>query len=139
MAEATADVRISNLETKYDNIMSKIDMFIAEMRDRDNQRAAEIRDRDNQRAAEMRELRARDDKLAAEIRERDDKLAAEMRDRDNKRAAEIREINARIESMQAKFDDKFTSHMNQLHNMAIATMLGIGAMVVTVIYSVTNR
>ena len=99
MARATVEARVSSLETKYENIMNKIDMFIGEMRDRDNQRAAEIR---------------------------------EMRDRDNQRAAEIRE-------MQARFDDKFNSHISQMHNMAIATMIGIGAMVVTVIYSVANR
>ena len=38
---ATADERISTLETKVSVIETKVDDFIEEMRDRDNRRAAE--------------------------------------------------------------------------------------------------
>ena len=37
---------------------AKFNIFMQEMRDRDNQRAQEIRDRDNQRAEDIREIRS---------------------------------------------------------------------------------
>ena len=87
---AMQDARISNLETKFE-------MFMQEMRDRDNQRAEEMRDRDNQRAEEIR-------------------------DRDNQRAEDIREIRQSLQGLQTSG-----------RNLNIAVIIGIAAMVLTVL------
>ena len=50
----------------------------------------------------------------------------EMRDRDNRRADEIATLNARI-------DEKFERILNQIQTMAIAAVVGIGAVVVGVV------
>ena len=54
---ATNDMRIGNLETKFELFMKSQEDFKTEMRDRDNQIKAEMRNRDNQRHAEIAELR----------------------------------------------------------------------------------
>ena len=49
--------QIDAQNSRIDNVLTKVDMLVAEMRERDNQRAEEIRDRDNQRAEDIREMR----------------------------------------------------------------------------------
>ena len=41
---ATTDERLSSLEVQVSAVTAKVDTFIGEMRDRDNQRAAEIQE-----------------------------------------------------------------------------------------------
>ena len=63
----------------------------------------------------------------------------EMRDRDNQRAADIREIRASISNMQNSLDGMG----KHVRNLAITSMaaiggmvIAVGAMIVTVIYSI---
>ena len=63
----------------------------------------------------------------------------EMRDRDNQRAADIREIRASISNMQNSLDGMG----KHVRNLAITSMaaiggmvIAVGAMIVTVVYSV---
>ena len=46
---------------------ARFNMFMQEMRDRDNQRSEEIRDRDNQRQEDMREIRASIDSITKHV------------------------------------------------------------------------
>ena len=61
----------------------------------------------------------------------------EMRDRDNRRADEIATTNAKydaeVKAINAKIDDKFERLLNQLQNMAIAAVVGVGAVVAAVV------
>ena len=54
--------------SRIDNVLTKIDMLIDEMRDRDNQRAEEMRHLDNQRAEDIREIRASLDSMGKHVR-----------------------------------------------------------------------
>lgn len=129
--------QIDAQNARIDNFLTKIDMLITEMRDRDNQRAAEIRSRDDQRAAEIRdrdnqraeEIRTRDNQRAEEIRNRDNQYAEEIRNRDNQRAEDIREIRASFQSMQSILHDMQTSG----RNLNIVTILGVAAIVIAVL------
>lgn len=97
-----------NLQRQTDAQNAKISVLTQEMRDfKDEMRdfKNEMRDRDNQRAAEIMELRQRQD--AAQV----------------KHDADIKELNARIES-------KFDKLSSQIQNMAIAAVVGIGAIVI---------
>ena len=61
----------------------------------------------------------------------------EMRDRDNRRADEIATTNAKydaeVKAINAKIDDKFERLLNQLQNIAIAAVVGVGAVVAAVV------
>ena len=63
----------------------------------------------------------------------------EMRDRDNQRAEDMREIRTSISNMQNRIDD-MGKHVRNLSVTAMAAVGGmaiaVGAMVVTVIYSI---
>ena len=63
----------------------------------------------------------------------------EMRDRDNQRAADIREIRASISNMQNSLDG-MGKHVRNLAIISMAAIGGmviaVGAMIVTVIYSI---
>ena len=111
---ATTDERLSSLEQQVSNTMTKVDMLIQEMRDRDNQRAAEIR----------------------EIRQRQDAAQA-------KHDAEMRQLQARQDAAQAKHDadmhemnERFYSKIDdlgkQMHTNFIQTMVGFGAIAAAV-------
>lgn len=72
------------------------------------------------------------------IRELKD-FKTEMRDRDNQRVQDIREIRASVSNIQNRIDDMG----KHVRNMAITSMaavggmaIAVGAMVVTVIYSI---
>ncbi len=70
----------------------------------------------------------------------------EMRDRDNQRAAEIRELRQRQDAAQAKHDadmreirisiDGMGKHVR---NLSVATIIGVGTIAITVIYSILTR
>ena len=73
-------------------------------------------------------------------KQRDDDFRAEMRDRDNQRAAEIREIRQSQEAMRKdmyavvdRMDQKIDGIGKFVQNLTIATMVGIGAVVVGVV------
>ncbi len=70
----------------------------------------------------------------------------EMRDRDNQRAAEIRELRQDMKTMQANLDAKIDGIGKHVQNLTVAAMvgmgtavIGIGAIAVTVMYSVFSR
>ena len=75
------------------------------------------------------QMSAKIDLLAQEMKDFKDEMKDfknEMRDRDNRRADEIATLNARI-------DEKFERILNQIQTMAIAAVVGIGAVVVGVV------
>ena len=49
--------RVNNLEARVSVIETKVDMFIDEMRDRDNKRAAEIAELRKKQETDMKEIR----------------------------------------------------------------------------------
>ena len=101
---ADLENRVSSLETKVSVIETKVDMFIEEMRRQNEMRAAEIARVDAKFEAKMEKLR-------------------EDREKDNaKHEADIKAINERI-------DAKIDTISKELRGMAIATILGVGAIV----------
>ena len=60
----------------------------------------------------------------------------EMRDRDNQRAAEIAELrqqhNADVKEINKKIDEKVENISKEIRGMAVATILGVGAIVIAV-------
>lgn len=98
---------MASLESRVDNLETKFEMFMSEMRDFKQ----EMRDRDNQRAAEIA---------------RTDAKIEQMRQQHNE---EMREMNARI-------DSKFDKLSSQIQNMAIAAVVGVGAIVWAVVSAV---
>lgn len=111
MTNQEQDIKIERTSQQVDDFKSIIENFIGEMRDRDNQRAAEIR----------------------EFRERQNFLQ-------QKHDEEMREINRRIdakfEKIDAKFnkfDEKMEKFGAQIQNMAVAVVVGVGAIVWAVI------
>ena len=64
-------------------------------------------------------------KIDAFIEEMKD-FKQEMRDRDNRRADEINALNVKI-------DEKFERILGQIQNMAIAAVVGVGAIVIGIV------
>ncbi len=60
----------------------------------------------------------------------------EMRDRDNQRAAEIAELrqqhNADVKEINKKIDEKVENISKEIRGIAVATILGVGAIVIAV-------
>lgn len=98
------ETKVVEIESKVDVLAAKIDMFIGEMRDRDNQRAAEI---------------ARVEAKVEKIREQ--------------READNAKHEAAMEAMNKKIDEKFDKLSGQIQNMAIAAVVGVGAIVWAVV------
>ena len=73
------------------------------------------------------------DNLANEMQD----FKNEMRDRDNRRADEIATVNAKydaeIKAINSRIDEKFEKILSQMQNMAIAAVVGVGAIVVGVV------
>ena len=96
--------KTTEIDNKVNILVAKMDMFIDEMRNRDNQRAAEIARID----AKMEKLR-------------------EDREKDNaKHEADMKSINEKI-------DAKVDKLSSQIQNMAIAAVVGVGAIVWAVV------
>ena len=112
---ATTDERLSSLEQQFAATMSKVDMLVTEMRDRDNQRAEEMRDRDNQRAAEIMELRQRQDAAQA------------------KHDADVKEMNQRFYAKFDAMDAKIDRLGDKIQTLVITAIVGFGAILVAVI------
>lgn len=103
--------RMTGLESQVMLVTSRLDDFIQEMRDRDNQRAAETQ-----------------------------ALRNEMIERDNRRAEEIQALRSetdakigRIEQKIDKLDTKIDGMGMHVRNLSIAAMAGIAAMVLAVV------
>ena len=68
-----------------------------------------------------------------------DMLVSEMRDRDKQRAAEIMEIRQDMKTMQASLDAKIDGIGFHVRNLSVATIIGVGTIAITVIYSILTR
>lgn len=64
---ATTDERLSYLEQQVSAVTAKVDIFIGEMRDRDNQRAAEISELRQKQDEDRKSLEAKIDRLGDKI------------------------------------------------------------------------
>ena len=82
--------QINDLDKRVTTIETKIDAFIAEMRERDNQRAAELR-----------ELRIKQEADANAIRAQ---ITAQMAAQQEKHDCEMKKINDRMDAQQTKHD-----------------------------------
>ena len=101
---ATTDERLSSLEQQFAATMSKVDMLVTEMRDRDNQRAAEI----------------------MELRQRQD-AAQEKHD------ADVKEMNQRFYAKFDAMDAKIDRLGDKIQTLVITAIVGFGAILVAVI------
>ena len=127
--------RLTAVESRVSNIETKIDMFMRAQDEKLNNFIQEMRDRDNQRAAEIRELRQKQDAAQA-------KHDADMREMNQRFYAKFDAIDAKFDKMDAKIDG-IGKHVQ---NITVAAMVGIGAAVIgigaiaaTVVYSVFSR
>ena len=109
--------RVSNLEIKFETFMQSFDDFKQEMRNRDNQRAAEI----------------------MEIRQRQEAAQA-------KHNADMIDLQKNFYDKMDTMDTKIDGIGKHVQNLTVAAMVGIGAAVigigaiaVTVVYSVFTR
>lgn len=115
MTDSERDIKIAQTKQEVDDFKSIVENFIQEMRDRDNKRDEDIR-----------ELRKRQDEAHAK-HEADMKEIAKQRETDKAaHDAEMQAINARI-------DEKFDKLSSQIQNMAIAAVVGVGAIVWAVV------
>lgn len=96
--------RVTTLELRVDQVMTKLDMFIEESREARRRHDAEIR----------------------EIRQRQD--AAQAR-----HDADMKEMQKNLYAKMDNMDAKIEGIGNHVRNMSIVTMLGIAAMVVAVL------
>lgn len=109
---------MADLESRVGSLETKIDIFIGEMRDFKN----EMRQQNQMRVAEIARTDAKIEKLR-EQHEKDMKAIAKQREKDNERHDDtIKELNKKI-------DDKFDKLSSQIQNMAIAAVVGVGAIV----------
>ena len=105
---------MADLESRVGSLETKIDMFIGEMRQQNAMRAAEIARVDSK----IEKLR--------EQHEKEMKAIAKQREKDNEKHDDtIKELNKKI-------DDKFDKLSSQIQNMAIAAVVGVGAIVAAV-------
>lgn len=147
MAESTLESRVEKVEARVTEIGSRVDImaqkvddFVQEMRDFKTEMRdfkAEMRDRDNQRAAEIARVDAKIERLR-EQREADMKAIAERREADMKAIAERQEKaaakhEAEVKAMNAKIDEKFDKLSSQIQNIAVAAVVGVGAIVWAVV------
>lgn len=85
-----------------------------------------------------RQLALQDAKFNAFVEEMRD-FKTEMRDRDKQRAAEIMEIRQDMKTMQASLDAKIDGIGFHVRNLSVATIIGVGTIAITVIYSILTR
>ena len=112
---------MADLENRVGSLETKIDMFIGEMRQQNAMRAAEIA-RVDAKIEKLREQRERDNAK----HEADMKAIAKQREKDNA------QHNEDIKDLNKKIDDKFDKLSSQIQNMAIAAVVGVGAIVAAV-------
>lgn len=97
------ETRVTTLEQQVSNVMTKLDMFIAESR--------EARQRQD---ADIREIRARQEIAQA------------------KHDADMKEMQRNFYAKMDKMDAKIDGMGQHVRNMSIVTIIGIAAMVVAV-------
>ena len=91
-------------DARISNLETKFEMFMQSMKDSNDKRDAEMRDRDNQRHAEIAELRQ-----------------------------SIKEIYQATDAKVSKIESKIDSLSKHIQNMAIAAVVGVGAVVAAVV------
>ena len=103
--------QIDAQNSRIDNVMTKVDIFIAECQ---------------QQREDMRRLWERQDAAQA-------KHDADMKAAQEKHDADMKEMNqrfyAKFDAMDKKIDDKFDKFSSQLQMMSVTTILGVGAIV----------
>ena len=106
--------QIDAQNARIDNVMTKVDIFIAECQ---------------QQREDMRRLWERQDAAQA-------KHDADMKAAQAKHDADMREMNqrfyAKFDAMDKKIDSKFDKLNDQLHTMTIAAVVGFGAIAVAI-------
>lgn len=120
MTGAEQDIKIAQTKQEVDDFKAIIENFIGEMRDRDNKRDADIRELRERHDADMKELRKQREEDRKqyetdmkEMQKKQDAIANELR-------TEIREAN------------------RDIRTFTIASAVGIGAIVISVIVFVVN-
>ena len=63
---------------------------------------------------------------------------SEMRDRDNKRDADIRELRTKHDADMKEMREEIKANTRDIHTFTIAAVVGIGAIVVSVLVFVVN-
>ena len=99
--------RVTTLELKVDQVMTKLDMFIEESREARQRQYADMREMRQQHDDDMREMRQKHD---------DD----------------MREMRQDMKNMQISLDAKIDGMGKHVRNMSVVTIIGIAAMVVAV-------
>ena len=113
--------RINNIDSRVSSLETKFEMFMRSQDEKFSNFMQEMRDRDNQRAAEIMEIRQRQDAAQA------------------KHDAEMREMNARFDAKFDAMDSKIDAIGNHVRNLSVATIIGVGTIAITVIYSILMR
>ncbi|MBR3747701.1 MAG: hypothetical protein IKN27_12150 [Selenomonadaceae bacterium] len=114
--------QIDAQNSRIDNVMTKVDIFIAECQ---------------QQREDMRRLWERQDaaqaKHDADMKAAQEKHDADMKAAQEKHDADMKEMNqrfyAKFDAMDKKIDDKFDKFSSQLQMMSVTTILGVGAIV----------
>ena len=101
---AIQDARISNLETKFEMFMQSMKETTDNLKAEMQDFKQEMRDRDNQRHTEIAELRQ-----------------------------SIREIYTTTDAKVSKIESKIDALSQHIQNMAIAAVVGVGAVVAAVV------
>ena len=109
--------KINNIENRVDTLEATFKMFMQEMRDRDNQRAEDIRE-----------------------------LRQDMKNMQAKHDADMKGLQKDFYTKMDNMDKKLDGVVKHVQNLTVAAMVGIGAAVagigaiaVTVMYSVLSR
>ena len=63
----------------------------------------------------------------------------EMRDRDNQRAAEIMEMRQKHDADMREIRSSIDGMGKHVRNLSVATIIGVGTIAITVIYSILTR
>lgn len=121
MTDNERDIKIAQTKQEVDDFKMVIESFIAEMRDRDNQRAAEIARVEAQTAAKIEALR--------EKREDDMKALAEQREKDA----------AKNEATANELRKEIRDSVKHIQNTAIAAVIGIVAIGVGILRFAFSR
>ena len=104
MTNAEQDIKIAQTKQEVDGFKSIVENFIQEMRDRDNKRDADIRELREKHDADMKEIAAN-------------------------RAAD----NAKHDADMKELRDEIHDGIKTLQNLTLAAIIGIAALVVSVI------
>lgn len=98
-----------DVESRVSNLETKFEMFIDEVRDF----KTEVREQNKMRADEIREMQRKHD-------------------------ADIRDLNKKISETNEKIDSKFDKLSSQIQNIAVAAVIGVGAIVCAVVSVVVS-